>query len=263
MFMTANAVEAERSRLSRVEMRRHEERHGRFMQPDPMAYEAGTNLYAYVGGDPVNYADPFGLEPHDLSCAGGGCADIAITGRLSSLHGTLLRGGSAAKFFVNALMETGTGGDGPSGKQPPAPIDSQPRCLARPRDIPPSAATTSRAVNEALREAYGRESGPISTPLSSEFARLDGIPDFSRGGWQQSTSVHAGYSWELPIPNAPGYVVKVYINDRDLGGRNTVAITSTTYSPTHAVEALINRVTGYVGNADRAVRYLESRQPCR
>lgn len=35
---------------------------GRFGQPDPIGYAAGANLYAYVGADPVNLADPFGLQ---------------------------------------------------------------------------------------------------------------------------------------------------------------------------------------------------------
>jgi RHS repeat-associated protein len=34
---------------------------GRFLQTDPMGYGAGANLYAYVGGDPVNFSDPLGL----------------------------------------------------------------------------------------------------------------------------------------------------------------------------------------------------------
>ena len=35
---------------------------GRFLQPDPIGYAAGLNLYSYVGGDPVNLVDPLGLQ---------------------------------------------------------------------------------------------------------------------------------------------------------------------------------------------------------
>jgi RHS repeat-associated protein len=33
----------------------------RFLQPDPIGYDDGPNMYAYVGADPVNMVDPTGL----------------------------------------------------------------------------------------------------------------------------------------------------------------------------------------------------------
>ncbi|MBU0682201.1 MAG: RHS repeat-associated core domain-containing protein [Proteobacteria bacterium] len=53
---------------------------GRYMTPDPIGLEGGINLYAYVGGDPVNWIDPTGLCVWDL-CAG------------EAYVGTLLAGG--------------------------------------------------------------------------------------------------------------------------------------------------------------------------
>ncbi len=36
---------------------------GRFLQPDPIGYSGGLNLYTYVVNDPLNLYDIFGLEP--------------------------------------------------------------------------------------------------------------------------------------------------------------------------------------------------------
>ena len=36
---------------------------GRFLQADPAGFIDGLNLYAYVRNDPLNFVDPFGLEP--------------------------------------------------------------------------------------------------------------------------------------------------------------------------------------------------------
>jgi|GEM_PF-3476175 len=44
---------------------------GRFLQPDPIGYAGGLNVYGYVGNDPLNLVDPLGLRTLNMQLGGG------------------------------------------------------------------------------------------------------------------------------------------------------------------------------------------------
>ena len=88
---------------------------GRFLQPDPIGYAGGNNLYADVENDPVNLTDPSGNRPF---CVGAGIGAIAggsagyIAGGYTGLAiGTVVGGivGTVAPQFSGAVGTTVAG----------------------------------------------------------------------------------------------------------------------------------------------------------
>ncbi|MBI5559212.1 MAG: RHS domain-containing protein [Deltaproteobacteria bacterium] len=57
---------------------------GRYLSPDPIGLAGGINLYTYVGGNPVNYIDPWGLRYAESWGAGGAAVggSIALGGSI-------------------------------------------------------------------------------------------------------------------------------------------------------------------------------------
>jgi RHS repeat-associated protein len=51
---------------------------GQFTQEDPIGLAGGMNLYGFAGGDPVNFSDPFGLCPPQIT--GRPCSGWVATG---------------------------------------------------------------------------------------------------------------------------------------------------------------------------------------
>jgi len=55
----------DRSGLEDKRNRWYDPKTGQFTQEDPIGLAGGLNLYGFADGDPVNFSDPFGLQPGD------------------------------------------------------------------------------------------------------------------------------------------------------------------------------------------------------
>ena len=173
---------------------------GRFLQTDPIGYRAGANLYGYVGADPVNLVDPFGLQEEPPASE---LDEVVVQGR---------RQRARCSWFCEILVIIG--------------VRERPGDLAPPSDGPTDPAPTQcdahvlNLFDEERPDAAARNSYTASNPFPGSFHVLGhGSP----AGMVYDGETLTGSELADMISSAPGYDAgeDITLSSCRLGGGTT------------------------------------------
>jgi len=88
---------------------------GRYITPDPIGLEGGINLFTYVGNNPINWVDPFGLTWQLYGLLGGQASGHVGIAGLSVSAGAAASTGGQVCGYVTVCMRLGPGIYGGAG----------------------------------------------------------------------------------------------------------------------------------------------------
>ena len=197
---------------------------GRYIQSDPIGLAGGLNTYGYAGGNPLGYADPYGLRATTMGGFGliagagralamalcrasgsGTAADAAVSlifgAAFASAYAVSGPGGVSNESTPGESGQSGGGGAGENGesqgdsKSPPTPI---PDTMGTPGggqnggEEEPELPEVKKAVNtnnerfrHAVDQAVEREVFPNKEAATQGLKNLS--KDITRSGWPRGT----------------------------------------------------------------------------
>ncbi|MGJ3232383.1 MAG: RHS repeat domain-containing protein [Oceanicaulis sp.] len=177
----------------------------RFMQTDPIGHSGGINLYAYVGGDPVNGTDPWGLQV--CSIGQSDCDDVVTVD--GGLWGPRIGGNG---WFVRRGTHVGIGDLNNIGGARQLP-DQQPRVDDKKSDcddpnrryvtnslgVAGTAAFVIVGINAQFNIGYrqpisGRALGGEQLIINFQLGGMGGLGAFAGGGLQHTATFDRGPS---------------------------------------------------------------------